>query len=192
MPRPDQMILDSLGVDFGAPDAPMRIIELYDYGCGYCRLFHQETRTPLLEQYVDAGQLLWKSLPFITGNWAPSVPISLSAECARDQGRNYFEAMSDLIFERQSDWKSSSEPEALAEEFAQAAGLDMDRYRTCFESDEFLWRVQAQTGLAEQLGVDGTPTFLLVGVGPITGALPLETFQQIFDTVLVQQAVVQP
>ncbi len=68
----------------------------------------------------------------------------------------------------------------------------MERYRTCFENNELMWRVQAQTSFAQELGVSGTPTFLVVGVGPLVGALPLETFQQMFDTALVVLAAEQP
>ena len=68
----------------------------------------------------------------------------------------------------------------------------MERYRTCFENDELLWRLQAQTALANELEVRGTPTFLVVGAGPIVGALPLEIFQQFFDTALVLLGVDQP
>ena len=185
-PTPEQMTVDSLGVDFGAYEAPLRMIEFFDYGCGYCRAFHQDTRTTLHEQYVEPGQIFWKSIPFIIGRWTASVPVSLAAECARDQGRGYFEAISDLIFRRQSDWKTASAPEELAEGFAEEVGLDMERYRTCFENDELLWRVQAHNLFAQELGVRGTPTFLLVGWGPIMGALPLETFQQVIDTVLAE------
>jgi len=189
---PQRITVDSLGVDFGSPEAPLRLVEFFDYGCGYCRVFHEQSRGPLHEQYVDAGLVYWKSLPFITGNWPTSVPVSLAAECARDQGRGYFEAISGIIFARQGDWKAASAPEKLAEEFAEEAGLDMERYRTCFESDEFLWRVQAQTSFAGDLDVNGTPTMLVIGVGPLVGALPLETFQQMFDTVLVVLRAEQP
>jgi protein-disulfide isomerase len=51
--------------------------------------------------------------------------------------------------------------------------------------------VQAHSGLANELGVRGTPTFILVGFGMIPGALPLETFRQVIDTVLVQVAAEQ-
>ena len=190
-PTPEQMTIDSLGVDFGTSEAPLKMIEFFDYGCGYCRAFHQETRGPLHEQYVERGQVLWKSVPFIIGRWAASLPVSLAAECARDQGRGYFEAISALIFRHQSDWKLASAPEELAEGYAEEVGLDMERYRSCFENDELLWRVQAQTAFAEDLGVRGTPTFLLVGWGPIMGALPLETFRQLIDTVLVEAAAEQ-
>lgn len=188
LPTPAQLSIDSLGVDFGTSEAPLRMLEFFDYGCGYCRTFHQDTRGPLHEQYVDQGQLFWKSIPFVLGRWPASAPMSLAAECARDQGQDYFEAISTLIFRHQSDWKSASSPEELVEGLAEEAGLDMARYRTCFETDEFLWRVQAQTSLATELGVRGTPTFFLVGWGPIPGALPLETFQQVLDAALVEAA----
>ena len=68
----------------------------------------------------------------------------------------------------------------------------MERYRTGLESDELLWRVQAQTSFANDLDVNGTPTMFVVGVGPLVGALPLETFQQMFDTVLVVLRAEQP
>ncbi len=191
-PTPEQRSMDSLGVNFGTPEAPLRLIEFFDYGCGYCRAFHQDTRGALHEQYVDPGQVYWKSMPFITGNWATSVPMSLAAECARDQGRDYYVAITELIFARQGDWKAASAPEELAEAFAEEVGLDMERYRTCFENDELLWRVQAQTDLAGEVGVTGTPTIVVAGVGPIMGALPLESFQQMFDTVLVVLAAQQP
>ena len=190
-PTPAQRTIDSLGVNFGTSEAPLRMIEFFDYGCGYCRAFHQDTRTTLHEQYVEQGQILWKSIPFIIGRWTASVPVSLAAECARDQGRGYFEAISALIFRHQSDWKSASAPEELAEGYAQEAGLDMERYRTCFENDELLWRVRVHTEFAEEMGVRGTPTFYLVGWGPITGVLPLETFRQVIDTVLAEAATEQ-
>ena len=189
---PERITIDSLGVDFGSLEAPLRLVEFFDYGCGYCRLFHQNTRALLHEQYVDSGLIYWKALPFITGNWANSVPVTLAAECARDQGRDYFEAISGVIFERQRDWKAASAPEDLADGFAEEVGLDMERYRTCFEDDELLWRVQAQTSFAGELDVNGTPTLFVVGVGPLVGALPLEAFQQMFDTVLVVLAAQQP
>ncbi len=59
-------------------------------------------------------------------------------------------------------------------------------------SDEFLWRVQAHTSLARQIGVRGTPTFVVVGYAPFSGALPLELFEQIVDTVLVNAAADTP
>ena len=41
---PARPILDmnSIGYDQGSPDAPIKVIEVSDFGCGYCRVFNQE------------------------------------------------------------------------------------------------------------------------------------------------------
>ena len=189
-PSGQELHLDVLGVDFGSPDAPARIIELFDFGCGFCRRFHEETLPALRDKYIDPGQVLWKAVPFVIGNWASSVPATLAAECALGQSRDAYVAMAGALFRRQADWKPAAEPERVIEEIATDVGLDIERYRTCMSSDEFLWRVQAHTSLARQFGVRGTPTFVAVGYAPFAGALPLELFEQIIDTVLVRAAAV--
>ncbi|MEJ2542066.1 MAG: thioredoxin domain-containing protein, partial [Gemmatimonadota bacterium] len=40
--------LNQIGYDLGSPEASVRVVELSDFGCGYCRLFHQETFPTLL------------------------------------------------------------------------------------------------------------------------------------------------
>ena len=189
-PSGQDLNLDVLGVDFGSPDAPARIIELFDFGCGFCRKFHEETLPALTDKYIDPGQVLWKAVPFVIGNWASSVPATLAAECALGQSRDAYVAMAETLFRRQADWRPAAEPERIIEEIATEVGLDIERYRTCMSSDEFLWRVQAHTALARQIGVRGTPTFVAVGYAPFAGALPLELFEEIIDTVLVKAAAV--
>ena len=186
------MTIDSLGFDFGTSEAPLRMIEFFDYGCGFCRAFHQETRGPLHEEYVEPGQVLWKSIPFVIGRWPASVPVSLAAECARRPRAGLLRV--DLHPHLPNTRVTGNRPPPLRswrKRYAEEVGLDMERYRTCVEGNELLWRVQAQTEFAEQIGVRGTPTFLLVGWGPIMGSLPLETFRQLIDTVLVEAAAEQ-
>ena len=85
--RDQAMDLEHLGYDFGEADAPVRILEFSDFGCGFCRQFHLETMPALKDQYIDQGKVLWKAVPFVIGNWANSVPASMTAECALDQGK---------------------------------------------------------------------------------------------------------
>lgn len=173
-----------LGFDLGNPDAPVRIVEFSDYGCGFCRKFHMETWPTLRKDYVDTGKVLWKTVPFVIGNWANSVEASMGGECAVEQGKA--ERMTALLFERQSDWKSVADPAPAVATIAEAAGLDMTTYQTCLDESKYLWRVQAHSSLARQVGVRGTPTFFVIGYAPVQGALPLELFKQVIDTVLAE------
>lgn len=178
------MDISTLGFDLGNPDAPVRIVEFSDYGCGYCRKFSMETWPTLQKDYVDTGKVLWKTIHFVIGNWANSVEASMGGECADEQGKA--EPMSALLFERQSDWKSVSDPAPPVAAIAEAAGLDMTTYQTCLDESRYLWRVQAHTSLARQIPVRGTPTFFVIGYAPVQGALPLELFKQVIDTALAE------
>jgi len=184
----DSITVDDLGFDRGDTAAAVKVLEFSDFGCGYCRTFHMDILETLDEEYMQKGTVLWKQIPFVMGNWANSVPASLGAECARDQGE--FSDMSHALYERQADWKnvSKEEADAVVRDIAEGTGADMDAWDTCMSLDENLWRLQAHTRLARQVGVRSTPTFFVVGYTPIQGALPIELFREVLDTVLVLAA----
>jgi protein-disulfide isomerase len=172
-----------LGYDRGSLAAPVRIVEFSDYGCGYCRKFHQETWPVLVADFVDSGKVEWKFLPFISGMFKNSLEATTAAECVQEQGDALFEAMHHRIWERQSDWKGSPDPATILRGWAQELGVDMARFDGCVTEDRRGNRIRASTQLARQLGVRGTPTFFVVGYPPLQGALPTETFQQLLTMV---------
>jgi protein-disulfide isomerase len=90
----------------------------------------------------------------------------------------------DRLWARQSDWKGSGEPAELARTWARELGADVERFDSCLTENRRIERVAGATAIAQQLGIRGTPTFWLVGYGPLQGALPLEVFQGILGAVL--------
>jgi protein-disulfide isomerase len=62
----------------------------------------------------------------------------------------------------------------------------MERFNNCVSQGWRDERIQAGTQLSQEVGVRGTPTFFVVGYAPIPGAIPLELFQQVLDTVYVE------
>lgn len=178
--------LPELGHNLGSVEAPLKLIEYSDFGCGYCRRFHEETFAALREQFIDTNRIEWKFMPFVTGMFDNSLAVTEAAECVLEQSSPTYWAFSDRLWERQPEWKGSSEPEAVARGWARELGVDLDRYDSCLAEDRRLERVAGATLVAEQLGIRGTPTFWLVGYGPLQGALPLEVFEGILGAVLEQ------
>ena len=113
-----------------------------------------------------------------------SLAVTEAAECVLEQSSPTYWEFGDRLWERQAEWKGSSEPEAVARGWARELGVDLDRYDSCLSEERRLDRVAGATLVAEQLGIRGTPTFWLVGYGPLQGALPLEVFQGILGAVL--------
>ena len=184
-PRQSQELdVASLGFNSGPAGAPVRVLEFSDFGCGYCRQFHEQS-FPLLEQeYMETGKVEWKYIPIVIGLFPNALEAARAGECAGEQGR--FPEMRDLLFERQREWKGSDEPEPLLEGYARGLGLEMERFNNCVSQGWQDDRIRAGTQLSRQVGVRGTPTFFVVGYAPIPGAIPLDLFRQVLDTVYAE------
>lgn len=178
-----------MGYNRGDPQAPVKVLEISDFGCGYCRRFHEEIFPVLEEAYVEAELVEWKFLPFVLGMFPNGLEAAMAAECAGEQ--DHFFPMQSRLFADQSQWKSSGDPDPLFAEFAGEEGLDVERFQQCLREG---WRddaVRANIRLGREIGVRGTPTFLIDGV-PISGALPIETFRDILDMALAQRGLTPP
>ena len=177
----DELPIDQLGYDQGNLDALVRIVELSDYGCGYCRKFHLETFPVLREEFIETGKVLWKFVPFVNGMFENSLFATEAAECALEQGSLPFEALNERLWSDQASWKRSSDPEPVLRGMAQDAGVDLAEFDTCLDNDNSIDRIASARSTATRLGVRGTPTFYAIGFPPIEGVLPTEAFQQVLE-----------
>jgi protein-disulfide isomerase len=175
--------VELLGFNLGDDQAPVRIIEMSDYGCGYCRRFHLETFPTLLEEFVLSGKVEWKFMPFVTGMFDNSLAATTAAECTLAQSDDLFVVMNERLWEGQAEWKGDDDPAGTTRAWAAEIGVDMAAFDTCVGEEERLPRIASATGVAGQLGVRGTPTFFILGYPPIQGALPTETFQEVLTMV---------
>lgn len=159
----------------GPEIAPITIIEFSDFRCPFCKRWHNESLTPLLERYPDQIRLIYRDFPVVGGFEA-----ALAAECAGEQGDYY--AYHDLLF--------SGEFEDLSFEaftaYAEQLGLDSDLLSSCVEAGTYTDEVEADARYAASLGVTGTPTFFINGI-PLVGAQPIDAFIQIIDSELATQ-----
>lgn len=172
-----------LGHDEGDLRAPIYIVEFSDFGCGYCRKFHLETLPTLRSEFIEAGKVSWKIIPFVTGMFSNSRAASTAAECAARQDR--FQAMSHELFRDQSTWKPADEPRTHFRDYASRLGLDADAFDRCLEEDPAGDRIERATRAADRLGVRATPTFFIDGY-PVQGAIPVDLFREVLETRLAE------
>jgi len=181
--------LSLMGYNRGDPQAPLKVLEVSDFGCGYCRRFHEEIFPILNESYVEAGLVEWKFLPFVLGMFPNGLEAALAAECAGEQDR--FFPMQSRLFADQSQWKGPSEPDSIFTRYAGEEGLDVDRFSRCLQEGLVDETLRANIRLGREMGVRGTPTFLIDGA-PISGALPVHVFRDILDVSLTRKGLTPP
>lgn len=166
----------ALGYDLGSPTARVSVVEFSDFGCGYCRRFHESTFPVLKEQFIDTGKVRWKKVPFAIGMFPNGSEAALAGDCAGAVGE--FERMARKLYDTQAEWRSTNEPYDLFRDFAEEMGLDGGRFASCLLDERRHARLEASNDMASRLGVRGTPTFFVQGL-PVQGAIPVEMFQQI-------------
>jgi protein-disulfide isomerase len=182
-PQAPTMDLALLGYDYGERAAPVRVLEMSDYGCSWCRKFHQETWPMIREKFVEPGKVEWKFLPFVVGMFRNSPSALRAAECVLEQDTDLFLLVSDRIWTSQGDWKGSTQPDLFLRGLVEEVGADMARFDSCLSENRRGERIEAANALARRLGVRGTPTFFIIGYQPIQGALPAEDFENILNLV---------
>lgn len=145
----------------GSPDAPVEITEYADYQCPGCEGFASVQWPSIKERLIDTGRLRWRFRDFpLDGVHNFARLAAHSVACADEQGR--FLEQNDRIYAGQATWTRGGADGAFRG-YAQANGLDLDRYDECMQSARYAGRIQASVEEGVRLGVRGTPTFLAGG-----------------------------
>ena len=149
------------GYVLGAATAPVEVVEYADLQCPHCAEFANVHFPTIKEQLINTGKLRWRFRDFPLGfPW--SRVSALAAQCAGEQGK--FWEMEDELFQRQTDWGTSTRnPAGAFRDLARGIGLDLDKYTTCMDGQRYAGRIEAshQEGVARR--VTGTPTFFVNG-----------------------------
>lgn len=177
--------VERLGYTWGDDAAPIHVVEFSDFGCGYCKQFHEEAFSELLAEFVETGQVHWRFVPFNVGMFPNADGALKTAECAGAQDR-ILEA-SDALFARQREWKNGDDAEGTFQSIARDIGVDVGAWQQCMDEGTRTDRTAANTNVARRVGIRGTPTFFVDGY-PIPGALPLDNFRAIFRQLLADRS----
>jgi len=173
-----QVLSMGMGHGVGPVDAPIQIIEFSDFGCGYCRMFQEQTRPVLDDEYVATGMVRWTYVPFVLGMFPNGDQAAVASECAAEQGS--FDPMRRRLYQDQQGWRGSQEPGPFFTQLAEEEGLDPERFAECLEEDTAPDRIQENNRVGQSVGIRGTPAFFINGF-PVRGAQPLDTFRDILD-----------
>lgn len=155
----------------GSESNEILLVEFSDFQCPFCA---RAKRT--IDQFMDAyGQdvkLVYKHLP-LTQIHAQALPAAKAAWAADRQGE--FWPFHDKLFDNQGRLG-----EDLFLEAAEELDLDINRFNRDRNSRAAEQAVNADLAIAQRLGIQGTPYFLMNGI-PINGAQPLSAFEQAFE-----------
>ena len=144
----------------GPADAPVTIVEFFDYRCGYCKRSMPFVKD-LPEEFDNKVRVVFKEYPIFGGI---SEDAALAALAAGKQGKYY-----DMHVALMSLKSNDELTQAKIDELAEGLGVDVKKMRADMKSTALKKQLDDMQKLGHALNLGGTPGFY-IGDTAIEGA----------------------
>ena len=159
-------------VTIGNPQGNVTFVEFFDYNCGYCK----RAMSDMMELMKDPNlKVVLKEFPVLGPGSVEAAKVAVAVRMQDKTGKKYLDFHQKLLGGRgQAD-------KARAMAAAKDAGLDMARLEKDLASPEVNTSLQESFKLAEALGLNGTPSYV-IGKQVVIGAVGLDALKQKVNT----------
>jgi len=152
-------------VVLGNPQGNVTMVEFFDYNCAFCKRALPDMMT-LLSANPNLRFVL-KEFPVLGDGSVDAAHVAVAARMQDPTGKKYIEFHQKLLGGR----GAADKARALA--VAKEVGFDMDRIEKDMNSDEVKTTIDEDIKLADALGVNGTPSYV-IGDELVVGAVGLD------------------
>jgi protein-disulfide isomerase len=156
-------------VVLGNPQGNTIVVEFFDYNCGYCKRALPDMLT-LLKTDSNVKFVL-KEFPVLGEGSIEAAHVAVAVRMQDPTGKKYLEFHQKLLGGR----GPADKAHALAA--AKEVGFDMARIEKDMNSDEVKTTIDEDMKLADALGVNGTPSYV-VGSELVVGAVGLDSLKE--------------
>jgi protein-disulfide isomerase len=162
----------------GNANAKVVIQEWSDFQCPYCNRV-EGTIAEIMKNYGDKVKFVWRDKPL---PMHPDAPLAAEAarEALKQKGPDGFWKMHDKLFQNQQKLKRED-----LENYAKEIGLDTDKFKSALDSHVHKAAVDADDKAGTDIGISGTPAFLINGYY-VSGAQPYTKFKKLIDRALAE------
>jgi protein-disulfide isomerase len=164
-------------VTLGNPQGDVTFVEFFDYNCGYCKRALGDM-TALMGKDPKLKVVL-KEFPVLGPGSVEAAQVAVAVRMQDKGGKKYMEFHQKMLLGR----GQADKTRAMA--VAKEIGLDMTRLEKDLKSDEITASLQESAKLAEALGLNGTPSYV-IGSDVVVGAVGLDALGKKIDAARTQ------
>jgi protein-disulfide isomerase len=157
------------GVTIGNKDGDVTFVEFFDYNCGYCK----RAMADMLEIMKADPKLkvVLKEFPVLSQGSVEAAQVAVAVRMQDPTGKKYLDFHQKLLGGR----GAADKARALAA--AKDAGLDMAKLEKDLASSEVKATLEENLKLAESLGMNGTPSYV-IGKQVVIGAVGVDSLKE--------------
>jgi protein-disulfide isomerase len=176
----------------GNEDAEITLIEFADYRCPFCHKFHEDTFDNVVTNFINTGKAKYLFKDFVVndrGEYKGSMQAAVASHCAAEQGK-YWEYLKEIYKNFKPEPQHWITLDSLVKFANNIQILDIGKFKSCVESNKYQKQIQESGSLAQQLGITGTPSFVVLKNDKIEtifpGALPYEYFEKTLNALALK------
>jgi protein-disulfide isomerase len=157
------------GVTIGNKDGDVTFVEFFDYNCGYCK----RAMTDMLDLMKADPKLkvVLKEFPVLSQGSVEAAQVGVAMRMQDPTGKKYLDFHQKLLGGR----GAADKTRAMA--VAKEAGADMAKLEKDLASAEVRATLEENMKLAESLGMNGTPSYV-IGKQVVIGAVGAESLKE--------------
>ncbi len=156
-------------VTVGNPQGDVTFVEFFDYNCGYCKRAMVDMME--LMKHDPKLKVVLKEFPVLGPASVEVARVAVAVRMQDKTGKKYLDFHQKLLSGR------GQVDKARAMAAAKEVGLDMARIEKDLGSDEVRLTLEESLKLAEKLGLNGTPSYV-IGPHVVVGAVGLEQLKE--------------
>jgi len=164
--RQNELLHDPMSPVSGNLKGEITLVEFYDYRCGYCK--KAASAVTALQQEDPRVRVVYKDFPILG---EPSELAAKAALASQAQGKH--QVFHEALFASHIDVTKETIMKVAA-----SVGLDTARLEADMANPEWQSVIEKNRALAEELGISGTPGFI-VGTELVPGALDLNGLKEL-------------
>jgi protein-disulfide isomerase len=165
----EALFSSSRQVTVGNPQGDVTFVEFFDYNCGYCK----KAMADMFDLMKSDSKLkvVLKEFPVLGPGSVEAARVAVAVRMQDKSGKKYLDFHQKLLSGR----GQADKARALAA--AKEAGLDVAKIERDMTSDEVRQSLEESLKLAEKLGLNGTPSYV-IGKQIVIGAVGLEGLKE--------------
>jgi protein-disulfide isomerase len=165
----DTIFNSARGVVLGNKDGDVTFVEFFDYNCGYCK----RAMADMLDLLKNDPKLkvVLKEFPVLSEGSVDAAKVAVAVRMQDATGKKYLDFHQRLLGGR------GPADKARAMAAAKDAGLDTARIEKDLTSPEVKATIEENFKLAEEMGMNGTPSYV-IGKQIVIGAVGLEGLKE--------------
>ncbi|MFN3659523.1 MAG: DsbA family protein [Pseudolabrys sp.] len=160
-------------VNLGNPQGNVTFVEFFDYNCGYCKRAMEDMLA--LMKSDSKLKVVLKEFPVLGQSSVEAAQVAIAVNMQDKTGKKYLEFHQKLLSGR------GQVDRARALAVAREVGMNMSQIEKDMGSAEVKATLQESFKLAEALGLNGTPSYV-IGDQVVIGAVGLPALQEKINT----------